>query len=95
MKLINYAFLTDENINPIIVESLRKRGCDIFDVNEQGLSGNTDAFLLNLSGKWRIRQYHIERLAIVPAVGERVVLRMLWVGHPLLLSTKNNLYSNY
>ena len=49
MKLINYAFLTDENINPIIVESLRQRGCDVFDVNEQRLSGNTDAFLLNLA----------------------------------------------
>ena len=49
MKLINYAFFTDENINPIIVEYLRQRGCDIFDVNEQGLSGNTDAFLLNLA----------------------------------------------
>ena len=49
MKLINYTFLTDENINPIIVQSLRERGCDVFDVKEQGLQGNTDTFLLSLA----------------------------------------------
>lgn len=49
MKLSNYAFLTDENINPIIVQSLRQRGCDVFDVKEQGLQGNTDTFLLTLA----------------------------------------------
>ncbi len=49
MKLINYAFLTDENINPIVVQSLRERGCDVFDVKEQGLQGNTDTFLLLLA----------------------------------------------
>jgi predicted nuclease of predicted toxin-antitoxin system len=49
MKLINYAFLTDENINPIIVQSLRQRGCDVFDVKEQRLQGNTDTFLLSLA----------------------------------------------
>lgn len=49
MKLSNYAFLTDENINPIIVHSLRQRGCDVFDVKEQQLQGNTDTFLLSLA----------------------------------------------
>jgi predicted nuclease of predicted toxin-antitoxin system len=49
MKLTNYAFLTDENINPIIVQSLRQRGCDVFDVKEQRLQGNTDTFLLSLA----------------------------------------------
>jgi predicted nuclease of predicted toxin-antitoxin system len=49
MKLLNYAFLTDENINPIIVQSLRERGCDVFDVVEQRLNGNSDVFLLTLA----------------------------------------------
>ncbi len=49
MKLSNYAFLTDENIHPAIVQSLRKYGCDVFDVKEEGLSGNTDTFLLSLA----------------------------------------------
>ncbi len=49
MKLSNYAFLTDENIHPIIVQSLRLRGCDVFDVKEEGLNGNTDTFLLALA----------------------------------------------
>ena len=49
MKLINYGFLTDENINPIIVQALRTRGCDVFDVVEQRLNGNDDAFLLTLA----------------------------------------------
>ncbi len=40
MKLAAYAFLTDENINPIIVQSLRQRSCDVFDVKEQQLSGD-------------------------------------------------------
>lgn len=51
MKLINYAFLTDENINPIIVQALRHRGCDVFDVVEQRLNGNDDTFLLSLATK--------------------------------------------
>ena len=46
MKLTDYAFLTDENINPIIVQSLRQRGCNVLDVKEQQLSGNSDTFLL-------------------------------------------------
>jgi predicted nuclease of predicted toxin-antitoxin system len=49
MKLENYAFLTDENINPITVEFLRAHGCDVFDVVEQRLNGNTDVFLLALA----------------------------------------------
>ena len=49
MKLLNYAFLTNENINPIIVQSLRERGCDVFDVVEQRLNGNSDSFLLTLA----------------------------------------------
>jgi predicted nuclease of predicted toxin-antitoxin system len=49
MRLQNYAFLTDENINPIIVQSLRARGCDVFDVVEQRLNGNSDVFLLTLA----------------------------------------------
>jgi predicted nuclease of predicted toxin-antitoxin system len=49
MKLTDYAFLTDENIHPIIVQSLRQRGCTVFDVKEQQLSGNTDTFLLSLA----------------------------------------------
>jgi predicted nuclease of predicted toxin-antitoxin system len=49
MRLQNYAFLTDENINPIIVQSLRARGCDVFDTVEQRLNGNSDVFLLTLA----------------------------------------------
>ena len=49
MKLTDYAFLTDENINPIIVQSLRQRGCNVLDVKEQQLSGNSDTFLLSLA----------------------------------------------
>jgi predicted nuclease of predicted toxin-antitoxin system len=49
MELKNYSFLTDENINPLIVQSLRVRGCDVFDVKEQQLQGNSDTFLLTLA----------------------------------------------
>ncbi len=49
MQLKDYAFLTDENINPIVVQSLRARGFDIFDTVEQRLNGNSDAFLLALA----------------------------------------------
>ena len=49
MKLHEFAFLTDENIHPVVVAELRAGGCDVFDVCENGLKGSEDAALLRLA----------------------------------------------
>ncbi len=49
MKLPDGGFLTDENIHAAVVEYLRKRGINVFDVKENGLRGSTDADLLQLA----------------------------------------------
>ncbi len=49
MQFSNYRILTDENINPKTVKFLREKGFDVFDVVEQRLNGNDDAFLLEFA----------------------------------------------
>jgi len=49
LKLHQFALLTDENIHPRVVASLRTRGFDVLDVQEQGLVGSEDALLLQLA----------------------------------------------
>ena len=49
MKLHQFALLTDENIHPRVVASLRTRGFDVLDVQELGslqalLNRNLDLF---------------------------------------------------
>ncbi|MFL6194422.1 MAG: DUF5615 family PIN-like protein [Thermoanaerobaculia bacterium] len=46
MNLNDYALLTDENIHPEVVRSLRGNGLDILDVKESGLTGSSDATIL-------------------------------------------------
>ena len=49
MRFSDYQILTDENINPKIVQFLRTKGYNVFDVVEERLNGNDDAFLLALA----------------------------------------------
>jgi predicted nuclease of predicted toxin-antitoxin system len=49
MRFSDYQILTDENINPKIVRFLRTKGYNVFDVVEERLNGNDDAFLLALA----------------------------------------------
>lgn len=46
MQLNEFALLTDENIDPVVVDYLRKTGFDVLDVKEQGWSGRKDDELL-------------------------------------------------
>lgn len=46
MNLNDYALLTDENIHPEVVRSLRGNGFDILDVKESGLTGSSDTKIL-------------------------------------------------
>jgi predicted nuclease of predicted toxin-antitoxin system len=49
LKLHDFSFLTDENINPAVVASLRARGYDVLDVREEGWCGAEDATLLRFA----------------------------------------------
>lgn len=49
MKLLEIPLLTDENIDPEVVEALRFHGFDVFDVVENGLGGSEDEWLLDLA----------------------------------------------
>lgn len=49
MKLNDFAFLTDENIDPDVVAFLRSQGFDVYDVAEAGRCGSTDAALMRLA----------------------------------------------
>jgi predicted nuclease of predicted toxin-antitoxin system len=51
MHISHYNILTDENINPKTVRFLREKGFDVFDVVEERLNGNDDAFLLDFATK--------------------------------------------
>ena len=51
MKLSNFLFFTDENIDPFLVTFLREKGFDVFDTKENNLFGAKDAFLLDLATK--------------------------------------------
>lgn len=49
MKLLDFALLTDENIQTEVVEYLRTLGFDVKDIKEEGLQGSTDEFLLKMA----------------------------------------------
>src|SRR5208283_2477686 len=49
MKLREFPLLTDENLDPDVVASLRQLGFDVLDVVEGGLQGSTDVDLLRLA----------------------------------------------
>lgn len=46
MNLRDFLFLTDENIDPIVVNGLREQGLDIWDVKENQWFGKTDREIL-------------------------------------------------
>lgn len=57
MRLTDYKILTDENIDPIIVNFLRERGFDVSDVRENGWFGKKDIELMPVA-------YHEQRLMV-------------------------------
>jgi predicted nuclease of predicted toxin-antitoxin system len=46
LRLIEFDFLTDENIHPRVVTYLRDQGCDVLDVKESGMVGSSDLALI-------------------------------------------------
>lgn len=46
MTFRNLLFLTDENIQPLVVSFLRNLSIDVLDVKEEKLAGKADSFLL-------------------------------------------------
>jgi predicted nuclease of predicted toxin-antitoxin system len=53
MKLSDFTFFTDENIDPLLVSFLREDGFDVLDTVESNLFGYPDIFLLDLATKFR------------------------------------------
>ncbi|RDB04402.1 DUF5615 family PIN-like protein [Runella aurantiaca] len=51
MKLSDFLFFTDENIDPLLVVFLREQGLDVFDTKENNLFAASDAFLLDMATK--------------------------------------------
>jgi predicted nuclease of predicted toxin-antitoxin system len=49
MKLRDYSFLTDENIDAEVVEYLRQEGIDVLDIKEQHWFGMSDSDILQKS----------------------------------------------
>ena len=49
MKLTEFRFVTDENIQPKVVEHLTALGFDIFDIKGMGLQGTSDHEILDLA----------------------------------------------
>lgn len=49
MKLQSIKILTDENISPKVVRSLRELGYDVLDIKEQQLYGKNDEAILNIA----------------------------------------------
>jgi predicted nuclease of predicted toxin-antitoxin system len=47
MKLTDFAILADENINPILVNTLRDNGFDVAHVNDVGLGNTPDHVILS------------------------------------------------
>lgn len=46
MKLNDFSYLTDENIDRDVIAFLRSEGFDVYDVAEAGLFGSTDVDLM-------------------------------------------------
>lgn len=51
MKLSDFLFFTDENIDPALVIFLREQGLDVFDTKENNLFASSDAVLLDMATK--------------------------------------------
>jgi predicted nuclease of predicted toxin-antitoxin system len=49
MKLESIRLLTDENISPKVLKSLRDQGLDVLDVKEEGWCGKEDQELLDIA----------------------------------------------
>ncbi|ADB41871.1 DUF5615 family PIN-like protein [Spirosoma linguale] len=47
MKLTDFAILADENINPILVNTLRDNGFDVAHINDVGLGNTPDYVILS------------------------------------------------
>jgi predicted nuclease of predicted toxin-antitoxin system len=55
MKLTDFAILADENINPILVNTVRDKGFDVAHVNDVGLGNTPDHVILS----YAYEQYRI------------------------------------
>lgn len=53
MQLNLFDLLTDENIDPILIDYLREKGFDVLDVKEQGWAGRKDEDLLFIANEQR------------------------------------------
>lgn len=51
MKLSDFLFFTDENMDPALVIFLREQGLDVFDTKENNLFASSDAVLLDMEPK--------------------------------------------
>ena len=51
MKLTDFPFFTDENIQKEVLDFLRQSGLDVKDVKEENLIGMDDQYLLELAKK--------------------------------------------
>jgi predicted nuclease of predicted toxin-antitoxin system len=49
MKLKSIQILTDENISPKVVKSLRDQGLDVLDIKEEGWYGKEDKDILDIA----------------------------------------------
>lgn len=49
MKLSDLTFLTDESLQPAVVDKIKSMGFDVLDVKEQDLRGSLDSALLRLA----------------------------------------------
>lgn len=49
MKLRDFGQLTDENVNPDVIDYMRTEGFSVWDVCENGWQGRTDVDLLHRS----------------------------------------------
>jgi len=49
MKFLSFKFLTGENIQSAVVKYLKQLNLNILGVNESGLNGSEDTFLLHLA----------------------------------------------
>jgi predicted nuclease of predicted toxin-antitoxin system len=49
MKLKSIQILTDENISPKVVKSLRDQGLDVLDIKEEGWYGKEDQEILDIA----------------------------------------------
>jgi predicted nuclease of predicted toxin-antitoxin system len=51
MKLADFSLLTDENIDPGVVQFLRSKGFDVFDIKEEKLQGVDDRTIISMAYK--------------------------------------------